>query len=121
MAGEFGPDGTQALPPLPVYPDSLSGLVSGFVEDVPETQPPALVPPPAVNQEAVRDAAKAVLAKDKRRRPIPAPAPPRQPTPVAPAAPGGGNQSSAAGVVGCLVVLVFAAIIFLVVVLGTGR
>ena len=90
MAGEFGPDGTQALPPLPVYPDALSGVVAGSpldavsYEDVPDTvvpSPPAPPAPPAVDREWVRAAARRELARDRVRRA----APPSQPTPLPPA------------------------------------
>ena len=124
MAGEFGPDGTQALPPLSVFPDSLSGPVSGFVDDGPETRPPAIVPPPAVDQRAVQDAVRNALAHDRRRRrPATHLPPPRQPAPVAPAAPARDPQSNTnlAGCIGCFVFLVFGMIILVAIVLGTSR
>jgi hypothetical protein len=92
MAGEFGPDGTQALPPLPVHSDALSGLAAAsFTDpatwseafaDVPDT----VVPPPAPlvqpTQDQVREAARRELARDRVRRASP---PPYRPTPLPPA------------------------------------
>ncbi|MFI9381182.1 hypothetical protein [Kutzneria sp. NPDC052558] len=93
MAGEFGPDGTQALPPLPVYPDALSGLAaasftdpatwSASFDEVPDTVVPPPVPLVPTNQQQVRAAAQRELARDRARRPAP---PPYQPTPLPPAA-----------------------------------
>jgi hypothetical protein len=91
MAGEFGPDGTQALPPSPLYPDALSGLAAAsFTDpatwseafaDVPDT----VVPPPValipVDHGQVREAARRELARDRTRRA----AKPYQPTPLPPA------------------------------------
>ena len=148
MAGEFGPDGTQALPPLPVYPDALSGLVGGAsldavsTEDVPDTVVPP-PPRPVVDHERVREAARRELARDRARRA----APPSQPTPLPPA-PGlqytrsaptiglptaGGlppapsavqqtqRKNAAAGCIGCAVVLVFVFIVLAVVVVALGN
>ena len=62
MADEalFGPDGTQPLPPDPVLPDPLGGLVTGFtfadlVADTPIIVPPVVpvvTPAPAVRRPA---------------------------------------------------------------------
>ncbi|GAA3431530.1 hypothetical protein [Kutzneria kofuensis] len=153
MAGEFGPDGTQALPPLPVYPDALGGLApaamtdplgssSQSYEDVPDTVVPPPVPPVTVDIEQVRAAARRELARDRARRA----APPVQPAPLPPApglqrtrtAPAIGLQAagglppapaaiqaqrrnSAAGCVGCAVVLLFIALMAVVVVVGMQR
>ncbi|MEV6607260.1 hypothetical protein [Kutzneria sp. NPDC051319] len=91
MAGEFGPDGTQALPALPVYPDALTGLVaaaavdpSGWSDafvDAPDTVVPPPVPPVQVDRDLVREAARRELARDRTRRA----APPFRPTPLPPA------------------------------------
>ncbi|QUQ69697.1 hypothetical protein [Kutzneria sp. CA-103260] len=148
MAGEFGPDGTHALPPLPVYPDTLSGLVAGApldavsYEDVPDTVVPPPPPPPVPDQQRVRAAAQRELARDRARRA----AQPVQPTPLPPA-PGlqytrsaptvglpaaGGlppapsavqqaqRKNAAAGCIGCAVVLVFAVIVLAVLVVALG-
>jgi hypothetical protein len=92
MAGEFGPDGTQALPPLPVYPDALGGLPAASFTD-PATwseafadAPDTTVPPPAplvrVDPEQVRAAAQRELARDRARRAArPAPPAPLPPAP----------------------------------------
>jgi hypothetical protein len=152
MAGEFGPDGTQALPPLPVYPDALSGLAAAsFTDpatwseafaDVPDTVVPSPVPPVRVDHDRVREAARRELARDRARRA----APPVQPTPLppapglqrtrtaptvglpaagglppAPAAVQAQRRNSAAGCVGCAVVLLFIALMAVVVVVGMQR
>lgn len=143
MAGEFGPDGTQALPPLPVYPDALSGLVAGSAAsfaDVPDTVVPPPVPLPTVDHEQVRAAARRELARDRARRAQQ----PAQPTPLPPApglrtarsAPTIGapavrglpadpsaqiqRKNAASGCVGCAVVLVFVFIVLAVVVVALG-
>jgi hypothetical protein len=115
MAGEFGLDGTQALPPLPLYPDSLTMAASGFVEDLAETVPPPPIPPMAVAPHIVRTAAQQALARDRRRL-----ASPTRPQSIAPAppAPTGQPRNGAAGLVGCVVVLVFIAVVAVIVVVG---
>ena len=145
MAGEFGPDGTQALPPLPVYPDALSGLGGGAslpFEDVPDTVVPPNLPLPAIDQDKVREAARRELARDRTRRAAaprqPAPMPPAPglqhtrtaqsiglPTagglPPVPAAQQAQRRNTAAGCVGCAVVLFFIVLIAVVVVAGMQR
>jgi hypothetical protein len=152
MAGEFGPDGTQALPPLPVHPDALSGLAAAsftdpmtwseaFV-DAPDTVVPPNLPLPTIDQDKIREAARRELARDRARRA----APPRPPAPMlpapglqhtrtastiglqaagglppAPAAQQAQRRNSAAGCVGCFVVLFFIALIAVVVVAGMQR
>jgi len=152
MAGEFGPDGTQALPSPPAYPDALSGLAaasftdpaswSDAFADVPDTVVPPPVPLVWMDHDRVREAARRELARDRARRA----APPRRPTPIppapglqrtwtapaiglpaagglppAPAAVEAQRRNSAAGWVGCAVVLLFIALMAVVVVVGMQR
>lgn len=69
---EFGPDGTQAPPPLPVFPDALAGLVTGETPYRPKQAAPLLpvyvpvVPDPEVAREAIR----AALLREQRSRPV---------------------------------------------------
>lgn len=69
---EFGPDGTQAPPPLPVYPDALAGLVTGETRYRPKQAGPLLpvyvpvVPDPEVAREAIRTA----MLREQRARPV---------------------------------------------------
>src|SRR3954468_10467343 len=142
MAGEFGPDGTQALPPLSVYPDPLSGLGGGAslpFEDVPDTVVPPNLPLPTIDHDKVREAARRELARDRARRAAPpfqpAPLPPapglqhtrRAPAiglqasgglPPAPAAMQAQHRNNTAGCVGCAVVLLFIVLMAVVVVAG---
>ena len=149
MAGEFGPDGTQALPPLPVHIDALSGLAgwamidpaswSDAFADVPDTVVPTLVTPPQVDHERVRAAARRELARDRTRRASqPAMLPPapglartssapnfglpasRGLPPVPDAIQQGPRRNAAAGFIGCAVVLVFVFIVLAVVVVALG-
>jgi hypothetical protein len=150
MAGEFGPDGTQALPPQPVYPDALSGLAAAsFTDpatwseaftDVPDTVVPPPIPLAVPDQERVRAAARRELARDRTRRAAPPallpPAPGLKYTRSAPTiglpsagglppAPSAVQQTqrknAAAGCIGCAVVLVFAFIVLAVVVVALGN
>lgn len=139
MAGEFGPDGTQALPPLPVYPDTLSGLGGQSYQDVPDTVVPLPPTPPTVDHERVRAAARRELARDRTRQA----APPVQPTPLPPAVglprvqttvglPGARSlppvpdaiqtqrKNAASGCIGCAVVLVLVFVAFVAVVIVAG-
>ncbi|MCS7484244.1 hypothetical protein ACFFQW_33280 [Umezawaea endophytica] len=76
---EFGPDGTQAPPPPPVYPDALAGLVTGETRYRPKAVvPPApafvpVVPDPELARQAIRTA----MLHEQRARPVRA----RQPLP----------------------------------------
>ncbi|MEO6088986.1 MAG: hypothetical protein ABIQ18_38325 [Umezawaea sp.] len=69
---EFGPDGTQAPPPLPLYPDALAGLVTGETRYRPKQAGPLLpvyvpvVPDPEVAREAIR----AAMLREQRARPV---------------------------------------------------
>ncbi|HEY0496787.1 MAG TPA: hypothetical protein VGD48_13675 [Kutzneria sp.] len=135
MAGEFGPDGTQALPPLPVYPDPLSGLGGGAslpFEDAPDTVVPPNLPLPTIDHDKVREVARRELARDRARRA----APPFQPASL-PSAPGlqrtrtaptiglqateAERRNNTAGRVGCAVVLLFILLMGVVVVAGMQR
>jgi hypothetical protein len=77
----FGLDGTQALPPLPAYPDPVGGLITGSLpapEDA--SAGPALVvaQPVEPDHQAVRAMVATALAHDQRRV---TPRPPRSTTP----------------------------------------
>lgn len=117
--GVFGPDGTQDPPPLPVFPDPLSGLVAGELSvaeswsATDDSQRPRVTPPTSPDPDAIA----AVLAAEAARRPPPrsrqgAPRtrPPSYPTgPASAALPRNGRSSS--GCAGCLVALVILAVI----------
>ena len=149
MAGEFGPDGTQALPPLPLHTDALSGLAgwaiidpaswSDAFADVPDTVVPPLVAPLPVNHDRVRAAARREVARDRTRRASqPAVLPPaaglarkssapnfglpasRGLPPAPDAIQQGPRRNAAAGFIGCAVVLVLVFIVLAVVVVALG-
>jgi hypothetical protein len=142
MAGEFGPDGTQALPPLPVYPDALTGIAPGAAfAEAPDTVVPPPAPLVAVDPQQVRIAAQRELARDRARRAArPAPPTPLPPAPGLqytrsaptiglpaagglPPAPGAQQvqrKNNAAGCVGCAVVLVFVFIVLALVFVAVG-
>ncbi|GAA1264461.1 hypothetical protein [Saccharothrix xinjiangensis] len=97
---EFGPDGTQALPPPPSFPDPLAGLVTGegppHREVVTPVEPARPVAPPVVAVPAP------VQRGPARRRQVPRPDPPAPTLHAAlPAEPKKGRGA----LVGCLVVL----------------
>jgi hypothetical protein len=150
MAGEFGPDGTQALPPLPVHVDALSGLAdasttdpaswSEAFADAPDTVVPPPVPRVQLDPEHVRAVARREVARDRSRRAQPSvPFAPAQGLPRTPTAPNFGlpaargmpvapdaiqqqapRRNAAAGCIGCAVVLVFVFIALAVVVVALG-
>ena len=75
----FGPDGTQAPPPPPLYPDAVAGLVTGETLYRPKQAGPLLPvyvpvePDPELARQAIRDA----VLREQRVRPVRA----RQPLP----------------------------------------
>ncbi|MFD7652723.1 hypothetical protein ACFV4N_01935 [Actinosynnema sp. NPDC059797] len=90
---EFGPDGTQALPPPRFFPDPLAGLVPVEGPPVPDAVPRVVVPAAPV-------APVAPVRREPVRRRAPRPAPP------AVHAPRAEPKKNRGALVGCLVALV---------------
>lgn len=121
LNSDFGPDGTQAPPPPPLFPDPLAGLVTADARfDAPLWTPygPAsstsrvVVPTPPVPTEESRQAIWAAMERERRRPRGRAQQPPRQyglaaQTPAVQPQQAVPKKSGLGAVIGCLVVLGF--------------
>ncbi|MFC6088079.1 hypothetical protein [Saccharothrix lopnurensis] len=99
---DFGPDGTQPLPPPRLFPDALAGLVTGEASAFTQVEPPVVVVvPPVVVEPPVVHARRGSV---RRQAPRPTPLVPVALAPHAalPAEPKKGRGALA----GCLIGLV---------------
>ncbi|MEU7475158.1 hypothetical protein AB0A63_04185 [Lentzea sp. NPDC042327] len=129
-SSDFGPDGTQAPPPPPLFPDPLAGLVTADTWVAPQWSSlrtasfssRVAVPTPPDPTEQVRQAVQAQLEQERRRPQSRRPRPGQQAAqwpqvPAAQAQQPVQKPNTAATVVGCIVVLGFFVLV-LVSVLG---
>jgi hypothetical protein len=123
-AGQFGPDGTQPLPPPPVWPDPLAGLVSAENFTWMDRSPQVVAPPEVQgpDPEALRKAIEAEMLREQRppvqRASRSRPPTPRRPMYTAPVPQQAQAKSRSASLGGCLIALLILGGVFFSVLRG---